>query len=144
MPNHIHAIIAFRNTGKRINTIIGNGKRFMAYELVERLKDSNFYFLLEPMSNWVASFDKARNKKHEVFESSFDWKECNSVGFIEQKLDYIHTNPCKGNERLAEHPAEYEHSSAAFYINNVQGRVRITTFLEMQDIDLFKVLETSL
>ena len=29
MPNHIHALIGFQNTGKRINTIIGNGKRFM-------------------------------------------------------------------------------------------------------------------
>jgi REP element-mobilizing transposase RayT len=38
MPNHLHALIAFRNTGKSINTIIGHGKRFMAYELVERRK----------------------------------------------------------------------------------------------------------
>ena len=29
MPNHIHALIGFQNTGKGINTIIGNGKRFM-------------------------------------------------------------------------------------------------------------------
>ena len=26
MPNHVHAIIAFRNSGKDINKIIGNGK----------------------------------------------------------------------------------------------------------------------
>jgi REP element-mobilizing transposase RayT len=30
MPNHLHAVIAFRNTsGKSINRIVGNGKRFM-------------------------------------------------------------------------------------------------------------------
>lgn len=39
MPDHLHAIIAFSNKGKSINTIVGNGKRFMAYELVKRLKE---------------------------------------------------------------------------------------------------------
>ena len=34
MPNHLHALIAFRNTGQSINTIVGNGKRFMAYEII--------------------------------------------------------------------------------------------------------------
>ena len=38
MPNHFHALIAFRKNNKSINSIVGNGKRFMAYELVERLK----------------------------------------------------------------------------------------------------------
>ena len=37
MPNHVHAL-SFVATGQSINTIIGNGKRFMAYEIVERLK----------------------------------------------------------------------------------------------------------
>jgi hypothetical protein len=30
MPNHIHALIGFQNRGQSINTIVGNGKRFMA------------------------------------------------------------------------------------------------------------------
>lgn len=34
MSNHIHTIIAFKNTGKSINSIVSNGKRFMAYEIV--------------------------------------------------------------------------------------------------------------
>jgi REP element-mobilizing transposase RayT len=36
MPNHVHALIAFRNTGQSINTIVGNGKRFIAYEIINR------------------------------------------------------------------------------------------------------------
>jgi hypothetical protein len=27
MPNHVHAVIAFHNTGKTINSIAGNGKK---------------------------------------------------------------------------------------------------------------------
>ena len=41
MPNHLHALIAFRNTGQSINTIVGNGKRFMAYEIINRLEQQN-------------------------------------------------------------------------------------------------------
>jgi REP element-mobilizing transposase RayT len=37
MPNHVHALIGFRNTGQSINTV-GNGKRFIAYEIINRLK----------------------------------------------------------------------------------------------------------
>jgi REP element-mobilizing transposase RayT len=36
MPNHLHALIGFTKSDTSINAIIGNGKRFMAYELVER------------------------------------------------------------------------------------------------------------
>jgi hypothetical protein len=35
----MHALIAFRRNDQSINTIIGNGKRFMAYEIVKRLHD---------------------------------------------------------------------------------------------------------
>ena len=41
MPNHVHAIIAFSNNRKNINTIVSNGKRFIAFELVERLQQYN-------------------------------------------------------------------------------------------------------
>ena len=72
-----------------INTIVGNGKRFIAYELVERLKRAGFHDLLESLSSWVNSTDRSLNKKHEVFEPSFDWKECNDERLVEQKLSYI-------------------------------------------------------
>jgi len=39
MPNHLHMLIAFSNSGKNINKIIGNGKRFMAYDIVGKLKE---------------------------------------------------------------------------------------------------------
>ena len=41
MPSHAHAIIAFSNTGKSINTIVSNVKRFIAYDLVDRLQQQN-------------------------------------------------------------------------------------------------------
>ena len=38
MPNHLHALIAFCNTGKNINKIIGNCKRFLAYHIVAKIR----------------------------------------------------------------------------------------------------------
>ena len=62
--------MGLRNSGKNINSIVGNGKRFIAYDLVGRLKQGGLGDVLESLSS-------SRNKKHEMFEPSFDWKECN-------------------------------------------------------------------
>ena len=72
MPNHVHAIVAFRNTDKTINSIIANGKRFLAYDLVAELESKNEVVVLNQLNGWVNATDKSRNKQHEVFESSFD------------------------------------------------------------------------
>ena len=87
------------------------------------------YKVLESLKGWVNSTDRSRNKKHEVFEPSFDWKECNDEHLVEQKLNYIHENASKGESRLVENPADYEHSSAEFYILGKNGSVRITNTL---------------
>ena len=36
MPNHLHLLLHY-NGGKSLNTVIGNGKRFMAYEIIDLL-----------------------------------------------------------------------------------------------------------
>ena len=59
MPNHVHALISFVATGQSINTIIGNGKRFMAYEIVERLKVKGENRLLSTLQNNVELKRKA-------------------------------------------------------------------------------------
>ncbi len=39
MPNHVHVIIGFRHCSLSINKIVGNGKRFIGYGIVKRLKE---------------------------------------------------------------------------------------------------------
>lgn len=138
MPNHVHAIIGFVNSGKSINSIIGNGKRFMAYDLVSILKQQNHHNILAQLEQWVNKTDKSRNKYHEVFEPSFDHKECISVEFIEQKLNYIHMNPCRWNPSLAANPEDYIHSSARYYIAGGQGIYEVYNYMLLQDVDLTK------
>lgn len=124
MPNHLHATIAFRKTGKTINKIIGDGKRFIGYAIVKRLKEKGLNALLQQLENGVNSNDKKRGKLHEIWDDSFDWKECISSSFIIQKLDYMHENPCTGKWMLAKKPVSYQHSSARFYLGGEQGIYR--------------------
>jgi len=138
MPNHFHCLIAFKNSSRKLNSVIGNGKRFMAYELVKRLKEKKEDSILTHLASWVNDTDRKRGKIHEVFEPSFDAKECYTDKFIEQKLNYIHENPCRGKWLLAETPNGYPHSSAAFYLTGIQGGYPIKNFMELKDIDLTK------
>ncbi len=36
MPNHVHCILYFPEAGFNLNKILSNGKRFMAYEIINR------------------------------------------------------------------------------------------------------------
>ncbi len=121
MPNHVHALIGFHPTDKSINTIVGNGKRFMAYDIVERLKESGNEELLSILSEGVTASDRRKGAQHEVFKDSFDLKLCYSYKFLKQKLDYIHSNPVSKKWNLAKDVTEYKHSSARYYLTGEQG-----------------------
>jgi len=138
MPNHVHALIGFQNAGKSINKIVGDGKRFIAYEIVNRLQAQNEFALLDQLNAALEPADKLRGKKHEVWEDSFDWKDCRSHFFMNQKLEYMHVNPCTSKWNLALNPAEYLHSSARFCICGEQGVYIVTNVNELDDVDLTK------
>ncbi len=105
---------------KSINKIVSNGKRFMAYKIVERLKEQNRGDVLLQLCEAVTKSDKDKVKIHQVFERSFDCKEITSQYFFIQKLSYIHNNPCSGVWKLVENLVDYVHSSAKFYLTAEQ------------------------
>jgi hypothetical protein len=124
MPNHFHALIAFCGVSTNINRLVGNGKRFMAYDIIEKLKKKNAGKILNQLSQAATVFDKKRGKLHEVFEPSFDIKECLTNKFLLQKIDYIHNNACTGKWQLAPSPALYVHSSGGYYEDGCSGNLR--------------------
>lgn len=121
MPNHVHALLHYTNTKQALNTIIGNGKRFIGYDIVKRLEGRNEVALLGQLKEAVIEKDRRRNKKHELWQGTFDVKECRTEKFILQKLNYIHNNPCTERWKLAKKPYEYPHSSAKFYDGDKSG-----------------------
>ena len=141
MPNHLHALIGFRKNEKGINRIIGEGKRFAAYEIIKRLSLQNEAALLVELGEAVETTEKRKGKKHEVWEPSFDWKECRTELFLNQKLEYMHANPCAGKWNLTKSPTEYDHSSSRFYATGEQNFYPVTHVGELADVDLAKKFE---
>jgi hypothetical protein len=115
MPNHLHIIVHFHKTGFNLNTIIANGKRFMAYEIINRLENTGNTVLLDRLKSLVTEREKKKGQLHKVFKDSFDAKAVITQPFLLQKINYIHNNPVSGKWMLAKDFIEYEHSSASFY-----------------------------
>lgn len=115
MPNHLHVILKLRHSRVDLNKIISNGKRFIAYEIISRLKDKNRHDILDQLHNAITVRQSKKGQIHRVFEESFDAKAIYSDAFLFQKLDYIHHNPVRGKWNLVDDFAEYEHSSAGYY-----------------------------
>jgi REP element-mobilizing transposase RayT len=130
MTNHVHILLHYTTTKQSLNTIIGNGKRFIGYDIVKRLKEKGDLVLLNQMKEAVTAKDKERNKIHEVWKGTFDVKQCRTEKFILQKLNYIHNNPCSGKWSLCEKPYEYPHSSARFYDGD-KGGYRVKDYLDV-------------
>lgn len=118
MPNHVHFMIYIPSDGPELSKLMYNGKRFLGYEIVKRLKIQMEEKLLQEMARAVNPSDKRNNKCHEIFRPSYDAKRCYSSYFTKQKLGYIHRNPVRKGWSLVEHYVDYPHSSAAFYVRS--------------------------
>ncbi len=122
MPNHFHILIYLPGTEYSINKIISNCKRFMAYEIIHRLKLSGNQTLLQQLKYSVSKYEVIKGKKHNVFQPSFDAKAILTEKFLIQKLNYIHGNPIRGKWNLIEDYRYYQYSSAGFYeLENFNG-----------------------
>lgn len=143
MPNHLHCLIAFTHTkGKSINSIVGNGKRFMAYDIVSRLKEKNEDELLANLILSVNETDRKRENFMKCLNHPLIGKRAiQSACYIEQKLKYMHENPCRGKWSLAESPSNYKHSSAKYYLTGEHSFYEVTNYGQMSEIDLTKSMK---
>jgi REP element-mobilizing transposase RayT len=128
MPNHIHFLIYLNEESPRLDKMIGNGKRFMSYEIIDRLIKKKDFKTLETLSNGVSLKEALKGKKHEVFEPSFEIKYCFNEEIIEQKLNYIHLNPVRGKWMLTGNWKEFKHSSAGFYFDIGNKNINVTHY----------------
>lgn len=130
MPNHLHVLLYLTDKSPAVNRLIGNGKRFLSYEIVRRLEKQGDAATLRFLQQHVREYERKRGKKHSVFETSFDAKECVTEEFFLQKLTYIHNNPLGDKWRLAETPEAYPHSSARWYIQGEHSAYPVFDYRE--------------
>ena len=132
MPDHLHALIKLSSHSRTINRLIAEGKRFRAYEIIKRLKKLKLFHLLENLEDAVNDVERKKGSIHKAFEVSFDCKECYTIKFIKQKLNYMHNNPVKAG--LVMNACDYIHSSAKFYETGEQGIYEVTNYLDYYGI----------
>ncbi len=129
-PNHVHLLI-YAPENMSINPLLGNAKRFLAYDIVERLKTQGEVKVMERLRSAVRPSDAARGQEHRVFTTSSDIRECFDRAMIEQKLDYMHANPVSGEWALVANALDYPHSSAGFYERGDASLAPITHYHEI-------------
>lgn len=131
MPNHLHVLLYPTKVEKPLSNLVGEGKRFMAYDIVNHLKRQGKDDLLGVLHEGVAPEEIKKGKRHQVFRLSFDARKCYNEKMIEQKLTYIHHNPVRGKWMLAEDFTKYQHSSASFYELGEQGHFSVFHFKDI-------------
>jgi hypothetical protein len=72
MPNHVHVILYFPRTGFDLNKIIGNAKRFMAYEIIDRLEQIGRKDILDYLRESISERERKKGQLHKVFTDSFE------------------------------------------------------------------------
>jgi REP element-mobilizing transposase RayT len=128
MPNHVHLVLYLIDDKVNLNTIISNAKRFMAYAIVDRLKEQHNN-ILDKLAAACTAKERSKGQRHKIFEPSFDAKVIYSLDFLYQKLDYIHHNPVSKKWSLCSEFTDYTHSSASFYeLGGLHPNVFITDF----------------
>ncbi len=67
MPNHVHCILYFPEAGFDLNKILSNGKRFMAYEIINRLEVANDNKTLKILHYALTEREKKKKQLHKSF-----------------------------------------------------------------------------
>lgn len=130
MPNHVHLLLHVP-AGLSVNTVLGNAKRFWAYEVIKRLRSQEDLALLNFLQEGAERLVRSSPQKHRVWDVSSDIKICNNAFLSEQKLRYIHANPMRKGWKLAEREVDYPYSSAAFYANGTIGLAPVVNYREV-------------
>jgi len=108
MPNHIHIIWRVQN-GFRLRDVQRDFLKFIARELIAKLQRDSGDAGLDPL------YVDLKDRKFLVWKRNSLSVDLFTDRFLEQKLQYIHANPCQPHWQLASHPANYRFSSARFY-----------------------------
>jgi len=64
----VHLLVHYTGGDRDLNLEIGSGKRFIAYDIVKKLKEQQRVDILLQLSNAVKAKNKSRGKKHEVWK----------------------------------------------------------------------------
>ena len=110
MPNHIHLIAHFIKEHP-LSDVMRDFKKFTAWQIYRQFyADGNNKVL-----DMLRKEGEKIKQEYKVWEDGYDARDIYSIEFLQQKMDYIHYNPCQPQWKLVELPEEYLWSTAGFY-----------------------------
>jgi len=102
MPNHIHLVAYFSNEHP-LSDVMRDFKKFTARQIYHQFQAEENMKVLD-----ILKQEGERVKQeYKIWEDSFDARGVFSIEFRQQKMDYIHHNPCQPQWKLVETPEEY-------------------------------------
>ena len=110
MPNHIHFIAQFSDMNP-LSDVMRDFKKFTARQIYHEFQAEEN----TKMIDFVQKEGEAVKQEYKIWEDGYDARDVYSREFLQQKMDYIHHNPCRPQWKLVETPEEYPWSTASFY-----------------------------
>ncbi len=109
MPNHNHLIAKFSEKYP-LSDVMRDFKKFTARKIYAHYQAENDTKALA----FIRDEDKPVKQEYKVWEDGYDARDIFSIKFLQQKMDYIHHNPCQPQWKLVEKPEDYLWSTAGF------------------------------
>ena len=110
MPNHNH-LIGKCSEEVPLSDVIRDFKKFTARQIYLQFQAEEN----ESALSFLRKEGQAVKQEYKVWEDGYDARDVFSIKFLQQKMDYIHHNPCQPQWKLVEKPEEYLWSTAGFY-----------------------------
>lgn len=111
MPNHVHFIAQF-NDINTLSSVMRDFKKFTARQIHRQFSVEENHKVL----GILKTEGQRVKQEYKVWDDDYDARDVFSVKFLQQKMDYIHNNPCQQQWKLVEAPEEYLWSTARFYV----------------------------
>jgi putative transposase len=124
MSNHMHLIISRTKQGEALSSIVRDFKKYTSVQIIKRVEENN----KESRRNWIlwifrsAGNKNSNNKKYQFWRQDNHAEQLMSNKFMDQKLDYIHSNPVIGC--IVDEPEHYRCSNARDYAG-IKGLLEI-------------------
>ena len=126
MPNHIHLLVRFLSPFT-LSNVMRDFKKYTSKQIIRCCEAENNQKMLNKFEKAARTTVK---QKYKVWEEDYDAREVFSLDFLNQKLDYIHSNPCQPHWGLVEDPEDYRWSSACFYLLDKQAIIPVEDLRE--------------
>lgn len=107
MENHFHMVVS----GINIKSIIQSLKGYSARKIVEELERSNEKKILFNLKS--AKLSHKIKSNYQVWQEGYHPQLITTTYMLQQKVDYIHSNPVK--HLLVKEPNEWKYSSLHYY-----------------------------